>query len=186
MHRIFGLKEGIRMIYFIRHGEPDYSESNTKIYQGFGINLSPLSDTGIQQAKKTARDPKLKGANVILSSPYTRALQTAAIISKEIGAEIAIETDLHEWLANKNYIYDNEETNERNYQQYECYQGKYPEGKEMIWESTQKMKERVLAVLKRYERYKKVIVVCHGMIIQAVTESRRPDNGEIVEFNMTN
>ena len=93
---------------------------------------------------------------------------------------------MHEWLANKNYIYDNEEINERNYQQYEYYQGKYPEGNEMIWESAQKMQERVLAVLKRYERYKKVIVVCHGMIIQAVTEKRRPDNGEIVEFNMTN
>ncbi len=123
------------MFYFIRHGEPDYSEKNTKIYQGFGINLSPLSDKGIQQAKKAAKDSRLKDTDVILSSPYTRALQTAAILSKEIGSEIVIETDLHEWLANKNYIYDDEEAIERNYQQYEYYHGEYPKGKEMIWES---------------------------------------------------
>ena len=71
------------MFYFIRHGETDYSDRNTKIYKGFGVNLSPLSENGIQQIKETAKDLRLTDADIILSSPYTRALQTAAILSKE-------------------------------------------------------------------------------------------------------
>ncbi len=48
------------------------------------------------------------------------------------------------------------------------------------------MQERVLAVLRRYEQYKKVIVICYGMLIQAVTKRGRPSNGEVVEFDMMN
>ena len=57
------------MFYLIRHGRTDYRERNTKIYQGFGVNLSPLSEEGIRQIQKTARDPRLKGTTIILSSP---------------------------------------------------------------------------------------------------------------------
>ena len=146
------------MFYFIRHGETDYSDRNTKIYKGFGVNLSPLSENGIQQIKETAKDLRLTDADIILSSPYTRALQTAAILSKEIGIEIAVETDLHEWVANKNYIYDEDEKAEKSYQQYVDNQGEYQDGVDEVWESKQMMEERVLAVLKKYSQYKKVIV----------------------------
>ena len=65
------------MFYLVRHGKTDYSERNTKIYQGFGVNLSKLSEKGVRQVKETALDDRLKGTDLILSSPYTRALQTA-------------------------------------------------------------------------------------------------------------
>lgn len=84
------------MFYFIRHGSTDYSERNTKIYQDFGVNLAPLSPEGVQQIKASAKDSRLQGADIILSSPYTRALQTAAILSRELCADIIVETDLHE------------------------------------------------------------------------------------------
>lgn len=151
------------MFYFIRHGETDYSERNTKIYKGYGVNLSPLSENGIKQIKETAKDVRLADGDIILSSPYTRALQTAAILSKEIGIDITVETDLHEWVANKNYIYDEDEKAEKSYQKYADLQGEYQDGTDEVWETKQMMQERVLAVLKKYGQYKKVIVVCHGM-----------------------
>ena len=40
------------MFYLVRHGKTDYSERNTKIYQGFGVNLSKLSEKGVRQVKK--------------------------------------------------------------------------------------------------------------------------------------
>ena len=98
------------MFYFIRHGKTDYSEIYHKIYQGFGVNLAPLSESGIQEIQKTSKDRRLQGTDIILSSPYTRALQTAAILSRELDAPVAVETDLHEWLANKAYIYEDDET----------------------------------------------------------------------------
>lgn len=76
------------MFYLVRHGQTDYSMKNSRIYQGFGVNLAPLSETGVQQIEEMAKDVRLKGTEIILSSPYTRALQTAAILSKELGAPI--------------------------------------------------------------------------------------------------
>ena len=101
------------MFYFVRHGKTDYSQRNTKVYQGFGVNLARLSEKGVEQIRETARDPRLRGTKLILSSPYTRAVQTAAILSKALGAEIVIETDLHEWLANKDFIYEDDAGAER-------------------------------------------------------------------------
>ena len=40
------------MFYFVKHGKTDYSKRNAKIYQGFGVNLSPMSELGIEQIKK--------------------------------------------------------------------------------------------------------------------------------------
>lgn len=170
------------MYYFVRHGKTDYSERNQKIYQGFGVNLSGLSGEGILQIQKTAKDARLQKADIILSSPYTRALQTAAIISKEIGASIAVETDLHEWLANKNYVYEEDDAAEQAYQEYEASRGKYPDGEEKTWEDADSVRKRVINVLKKYSGYNRIIVACHGMMIQAVTGRNHPENGEIVEF----
>ena len=172
------------MFYFVKHGKSDYSKRNTKIYQGFGVNLSPMSEIGVHQIKEVAKDKRLKGADIILSSPYTRALQTASILSKELGADIIIETDLHEWLANKNYIYDEDETAENSYKEYVENHGIYPQGEEKIWEDAATIKNRVLKVLEKYRHYDKVIIACHGMMIQATTGVPIPRNGEIVEYEI--
>jgi valyl-tRNA synthetase len=70
-----------RNIIFIRHGE---SEGNiNKIYTG--RTDSPLTEKGRVQAKEAAK--KLKGRTIgkIISSDLSRALETAAIISKDLG-----------------------------------------------------------------------------------------------------
>ncbi len=172
------------MFYLVRHGETDYSMKNSKIYQGFGVNLAPLSGTGIQQICQTARDARLAGTEVILSSPYTRALQTAAILSRKLGAPIIVETDLHEWLADKYYTYLDDETAEKNYREYTQQNGCYLNGTQPSWESAEMMRERVIAVLQKYAHYKKVVVACHGMMMQAVTGIHHPNNGEIVKLEL--
>ena len=171
------------MFYFVKHGKTDYSERNHNIYQGFGVNLAPLSELGIQQAIEASKDKRLQGADIILSSPYTRALQTAAILSKELNAPIIVETDLHEWLANKNYIYEDDETAEKAYLEFETLNGKYLSGEERAWEDAATIKKRVLNVLKKHTKYNKVVVACHGILIQAVTGANLPKNGQIVEFD---
>ena len=173
------------MFYFVRHGKADYSERDRKIYQGFGVNLAPLSEIGIQQIQKTSKDDRLQGADIILSSPYTRALQSAAILSKELNVPIAVETDLYERLANKDYVYEDNETAEKAYREYEFLQGKYPDDREKMWEEAETIKQRVLNVLKKYSNHSKVIVACHGMMIQATTGSDHPQNGQIVELDLS-
>ncbi|MCI8398236.1 MAG: hypothetical protein HFF90_02390 [Oscillibacter sp.] len=58
-------------------------------------------------------------------------MQTASILSKELALDIAVETDLHEWLANKNYIYESDEAAEKAYEEYGRFHGAYPDGQEM-------------------------------------------------------
>ena len=175
--------EAKHVFYLIRHGSTDYSQRNTKFYQGFGVNLSPLSVKGTEEIRQTAKDSRLAGTSLILSSPYTRALQTAAILSKELQAEIVIETDLHEWLANKSYIYEPDENAENSYHEFVSMGGNYADGREKDWEDLTAMRKRVLRVLEKYSSYDKVAVACHGMIIQSVCHGYHPANGEIVELN---
>jgi len=113
-------------------------------------------------------------------------LQTAAILSKELNIDIIVETDLHEWLANKDYVYDVDEIAENSYREYEENHGIYPSGTERVWEDAQTMRNRVFKVLEKYAHYDKVIIACHGMMIQATTGGHLPRSGEVVEFNYGN
>lgn len=172
------------MFYFVRHGRTDYAQRNTSVYQGFGVHLAPLSAQGVEQIERAARDPQLAGADLILASPYTRAVQTAAILSRALDAPIAVETDLHEWLANRAYVYDPDDLAEASYAEYMQLGGRWPQGEVRRWESAEQMRERVLGVLRRYRAQGKVIVAGHGMMIQAVTGmARHPENGEIVAYD---
>lgn len=171
------------MFYFVRHGKTDYSEHNQKIYQGYGVNLASLAEKGKKQIKQTAKDERLQDADLIISSPYTRALQSAAILSRKLNVKLEVETDLHEWLANKNYMYEEDSKAELACAEYFSLNGDYPPGQDRNWESRQLMAERVCKVLEKYSQYDKVIVVGHSMMIQAVT-GYNPKLGEIVEFNL--
>ncbi len=171
------------MFYFVRHGQTDYSLRNSLIYQGFGTQLAPLSPLGICQIEKTARDPRLQGAKLILASPYTRAVQTAAILSRALDAPLVVETQRHEWLANRQYIYEPDSVAEARYQAYRQHHGCHPQGQDCLWESAEQMRMRVLNVLGAYRTLDSVIVAGHGMMIEAVTGASHPENGEIVEFS---
>ena len=58
------------MFYFVRHGETDYTERGTKIYQGHGTNLAPLSETGIGQIRKAAKDIRLQKSRAVCSHSF--------------------------------------------------------------------------------------------------------------------
>jgi len=169
------------MFYLVRHGKTDYSERNKGIYQGFGVNLAPLSEKGIRDAEKAAAYLKKQKIDLILSSPYTRAVQTAAIIPKQTKADIIIETDLHEWLADKDYKWVDDKTEEKRYKKYLNNNGVYPAGKPKRWESHEHLKHRIDQVLSKYMDYKKVAVVCHGTIIEAASGAKLK-TGEIAVY----
>lgn len=71
-------------LYLVRHGE-SLSNSKGTVAQTLG---SELSETGIEQAKFLAERFKNITVDVILSSPLTRAKQTAEIIQGVIGKKI--------------------------------------------------------------------------------------------------
>lgn len=67
-------------VYFVRHGETDL---NTKhIHQSPN---TPLSDKGRDQAVSTAEILRVVNPDLLVSSEYTRALETARIIGLRTG-----------------------------------------------------------------------------------------------------
>ena len=78
-------------IVFMRHSQQDYSSVFERKYMGQGLDLSPLTEKGIQIVEYASHDIRLNDAEIIVSSPYTRAMQTAAIISKNRGLNIKVE-----------------------------------------------------------------------------------------------
>ena len=87
------------------------------------------------------------------------------------------------WSLKKFYGFD-DETAEKAYLEFESLNGKYPANEERLWEDAETIKKRVMAVLEKYSKYEKVVIACHGMMIQATTGVDLPKNGQIVEFDL--
>lgn len=88
----------VTTLYLVRHGETEGSE--VKRYKG-SIDV-PLSEKGIEQIKKVAGFIKKIGANSrlplqsVYSSPLSRALKSAEIISEPFGLTPIVMADLRE------------------------------------------------------------------------------------------
>lgn len=169
------------LLYLVRHGQPDYSLCDERGYIGHGRDLAPLSKEGISQALITALDPRLKSADIIVSSPYTRALQTAAIISKKTNIDLIVEMDLHEWIPDLTFQYSGYEECLELIKDFNRHKGIYPKGEIRRWETLNSLKNRVKKVADKYAHYNKVIMVCHGMVIRALTYVEKIAPGEIIE-----
>lgn len=153
-------------LILIRHGEPDYSYVTERNFKGHGRDLGQLTPKGIEQAKTVAKDERLQGANIIISSPYTRALQTAAIISKERSLDIGIEVDIHEWLPDLTFNYiSNEEVKIASQECTGC-KGDYTDDGTKNWEKLSVVASRAFKSLEKYLIYDKIIVVTHGIVMR--------------------
>lgn len=158
-------------LVLIRHGKTDYAPADQRGFIGHGRDLAPLSETGVLQAERVAQDPALRGCQLLLSSPYTRALQTAAIISRGADLPIRVEMDLHEWLPDKSHQYASTDEMSRQWERFMADQGDCPPGDNCLWESVEEMIARLKPVFDRYlhEGWRKLAVAAHGMVIRRLT-----------------
>lgn len=158
-------------IVFIRHGEPDKTPVDERGFIGQGRDMAPLSERGRKQAEDISFSPLLEGSQIIVSSPYTRALQTAAMISKNTGLDLYVEVDLHEFIPDKSFQVKGEEENKALHEDFMHCKGEYPEGETRRWETITEIINRSKPVLNKYvdQGYEKIIVVAHGGVIRRYT-----------------
>lgn len=78
--------------YFVRHGETDWNKRG--LYQG--LTDIPLNNTGIEQAVTIASLLKNEHIAHIVTSPLTRAKQTAEIINNQLSRPITTIDELKE------------------------------------------------------------------------------------------
>ena len=173
-------------IYMIRHGVPDYSYVDEHNFIGHGNDLAPLDVNNIKEVVNTAKDKRLKNAKIIISSPYTRALQTAAIISKELNLDIIVEPDLREWEPDLTFQYKGINARDLFKDYYSC-RGIKPSNRKVNWESKEELKMRIEKVINKYKNnYKCVIFVFHQTAMQSIIGDVKIAPAEIVEFETNN
>lgn len=155
------------LIYLIRHGEPDYSAVKKAGYQGFGRELGSLSLTGIKQAHQAAQNPLWASIELLLASPYPRALQTALELTRNHHFPVRVELGLHEWLPDKNGL-ATDQTAAAAYQAYQQHGGQAAAG--FTYETVTELKSRALTVFQKYVgHYQKIACVTHGELISQLT-----------------
>ncbi|MFX3618695.1 MAG: histidine phosphatase family protein [Sporolactobacillus sp.] len=153
-------------IIFIRHGEPNYEGVTRNQFIGHGRDLAELTSEGISQAERVSKDRRLIGAELILSSPYTRALQTAAIISKNIGLDLRVELALHEWLPDTTFRYRGPEHFPSLMKEVSRCHGEHNSSCSYEWESFSEVRKRAENIFSKYIDCGKIIVVTHGLLIR--------------------
>lgn len=169
--------------YLIRHGKPDYTYGDTHGFIGQGHDFAPLKEERIDEVIETSKDVRLKKAQIIVSSPYTRALQTASIISKQTGLDIVVEPDIREWQPDLTYQYKNVEEMQAYYDDYIKNNGVYPINEKRNWETKKQLRDRVMHVINKYkEKYNTVIIVAHKMAFQSICDCGEMKPAEIFEI----
>lgn len=168
--------------YLIRHGEPDWYINECYKFKGHGRDLVPLTDKGVNQAKEAAILLKDKHAQLIITSPYTRTMQTAAILARELDLELRVEVDLREWQPDLTYEYETYEEFTELCEEFEKYKGEYPVNEQKKWETQKALEQRVNNVFNRYKTYDEVIVVCHEKVIKTQIEDELVDHCKMIEI----
>lgn len=153
-------------VLFIRHGEPNYENVRDL---GLVSYLGELTEEGILQACEVANDYRIRDIDVVLASPFTRALQTAYIIADTNSLPLCVEPALHEWLADKTHQRTLDPEYGRNsYHEFLEHNGIRDENCKYNWESAEEIAARAYPVLEFYRKrgYKRIVVVAHAMLIR--------------------
>jgi probable phosphoglycerate mutase len=150
--------------FLVRHGETEWN----RIRKIQGISDIPLNDTGRAQAAALGQILVGHRFDLLVSSPLSRAMETASIIAERLG--------MPQPLIIQDLI-------ERNYGEAEGSSGadldqKYPPGTEIPGreerEDVQKRVVRVLQDLAIRHPHADVLAVAHGGVIRSVVEYAAP------------
>lgn len=150
--------------FLVRHGETDWN----KVRRIQGVSDIPLNDTGRDQAHAVAEILAAHTFDVIVSSPLSRARDTASIIAKRLGMP---GPEIVDGLIERNYG-DAEGSNGQDLDHL------YPPGTEIPGrEPREAVTARALQALRELANQhpdSDVIAVAHGGVIRSVVEHAAP------------
>ena len=163
----------------MRHGQADFEAMEDRKLIGGCRDWIPLSSEGIRQTEEKAEKLRASEFDLILASPMSRALHTAAILSKALDVPMHVEFDLHEWLPDLTFRFESFEPVQRAIEERNQHGNEWPTGETRTWEPFSQVRKRVRAVLERYTSAARVLVVCHHTVIMACTGEKLPLAGSI-------
>lgn len=142
--------------WFLRHGETDWNARN--LSQG-NVDI-PLNPVGIAQAQTAAHLLRNRGIRTIVSSPLSRAHDTAVAASEAVGAPVLIDPEL------KEVAFGEQEGQPMGDWYDDWIAGTYtPQGGETF----AGLRERAVAAMNRALQHQApVLVVAHGALFRAL------------------
>jgi len=165
----------------IRHGETAWHFPNSKGAKGWGADLAPLTENGINQIKNAIPAIHNWAPELLLTSPTTRTLTSCAIIAMALRIPFEVEFNLHEWIPDLSFDWKTSKEVEIAQNEMVSLCGEYPEGETRSWEPLSKVRQRALDVFSNYLTHTKVAVVCHEWVIYSLT-GRKLKFAESVDF----
>lgn len=168
--------------YLVRHGEPNWASMKTRGLLGREENFAELTQKGVAQIEALSDDERLKTAQIIIASPYTRALQSAAILSRCFDLPLQVEYELHEWRFDPDPSVTYDDEMKRRWDEFLTQDPLVPMHEELPYESANELRMRAQAVLRKYMHHSAVIVVCHGGVIFSLSQKPEASFAEVVEY----
>lgn len=163
-------------LYLVRHGETDWNAAR-RIQGSTDI---PLNDTGRDQARRTGRLLSARWWDAVISSPLSRAHETATLIANEIGAAAPESLDA---IAERRY-------GAAEGLDYRTLDERFPKGAHVPGrESRPQVAARVmpaLMALAERRREQKLVVVTHGAVIRTVLNTVEPTSPALLGVPITN
>ena len=168
----------VTQIYLVRHGEPDYEPMDSRGWPGTAADSAPLTALGRKQAEELADLLGGIRATYLVSSPYTRALHSAAIIGHRLALGVRVDYDLRDWLPDDSGIWSEADLHAAQ-AELEAYDGEWPDGIKRRWEPLSRVRERARAALARHTASTDgpVLAVTHAMVIRALTGEKDTAHG---------
>ncbi|MBI3020136.1 MAG: class I tRNA ligase family protein [Parcubacteria group bacterium] len=155
--------------FLMRHGETEANKERRGHTKDEDKTI-PLNETGLAQAETAARMLKNEKIDLIISSHYARARQTAEAIARATGAEIIFDEELRER--------DMGDATELSYDEARAKFADLFEysGKSANQESYEELEKRIWSAFSRHHnehRHKNVVVVGHGAAFRTLLRKIR-------------
>lgn len=166
-------------IYLVRHGEPDYAPVDSRGWPGMAADSAPLSQAGAKQAEALADLLSGIGATYLVSSPYTRALHSAAIVGHRLALGVRVDYDLRDWLPDSSGWWRGAADVRAAQAEFEEFDGEWPDGIPRSWEPMSRVRERARAALARHTASTDgpVLAITHQLVIRALTGEKNVAHG---------
>ncbi len=158
-------------VVLVRHGEVDRAAlgEHGPVYTGARFDHVPLSHAGTVQAEQAAAALRSLRPQLILTSPYTRTLQTAAIISRNLDCRFTVDLRLHDWLPVRDgTMVISLALVQAKIREYERWAAGGPLPQERTWETPDEMRARLLSVIRAHRNAVPLVIVTHEAPVQAV------------------